>query len=150
MSDAALALAADLVRRFEGLRLAAYHDAAGFPTQGYGRLLARERFADLARYPPVDEAVAEAWLARDLARAARSLARLCPVPLADEQRAALIDFVFNLGAGNLQASVLRRMVIEGRHGEVPGELMRWVHAGGVRLAGLVRRRRAEGAIYGAA
>ncbi|MCW5730418.1 MAG: lysozyme [Alphaproteobacteria bacterium] len=143
-------MAKALAQRFEGLRLVAYHDAAGFPTQGYGRLLARERFGDLARFPPIDEATADAWLAEDLALAARALARLCPVPLADGQRAALIDFAFNLGAGNLQASALRRMVIEGRHGEVPAELMRWVHAGGVRLAGLVRRRREEGEVYAAA
>jgi lysozyme len=60
---------------------------------------------------------------------------------------ALVSFTFNFGAGNLQASRLRRAVNRGEHERAPGELARWVYGGGRRLAGLVRRRKAEAVLY---
>lgn len=144
-----LAPAFELARRFEGLRLEAYHDAAGFPTQGYGRLLSRQRYLSLDGFPPITVATAEAWLRADLARATRAVLRLCPVPLSEARLAALSDFAFNAGSGTLEASALRQQVLAGRHDAVAAEFGRWVHAGGVRLAGLVRRRRAEAALYAA-
>lgn len=75
--------------------------------------------------------------------AARSVLRLIRVPLTDGQFDALVDFTFNLGGGALQRSTLRQVVNREEHDEVPGELMRWVRAGGKILRGLVRRRQAE-------
>lgn len=126
-----------------------YHDPVGYPTIGYGRLLSREKWADLAQWPPVTVAEAKAMLDIDLARAVRSVLRLCPVALTDNQLSALADFAFNCGAGNLEISTLRRVVNRGEHDAVPAQLMRWVMAGGVKLPGLVRRRQAEAALYAA-
>ena len=139
--------AVGLAKEFEGLRLEPYRDAAGFPTVGYGHLLARDRAAPLDHWPAIDKAEAERLLAVDLASAAGSVSRLIEVPLADAQYAALIDFAFNCGAGNLQASTLRRLVNREDHAAVPDELLKWIWAGGVRLRGLIRRRAAEGALY---
>lgn len=124
-----------------------YHDPVGYPTIGYGHLLSREAGADLSRWPPITIAEAQSLLWADLARAARSVERLCPVPLSDPQFAALIDFTFNCGAGNLQASALRQVVIRGEHDEVPAQLQRWVYSRGRKWGGLVRRRRAEAELY---
>jgi lysozyme len=77
-----------------------------------------------------------------------SVDRLCPVPLSEGQRAALIDFAFNLGAGNLQASTLRKMTNRGDMEGAAREFPKWVYAGGVKLPGLVRRRAAEAEIFG--
>lgn len=135
--------AVTIAKQFEGLELAAYHDPVGFPTQGYGRLLSRKRWADLSQWPDIDEATAEAWLIEDLERTAASVARLITVPLTENQQAALIDFAFNLGAGNLQISSLRAKLNRGEYGDAADEFLKWVYAGGVKLVGLVRRRAAE-------
>jgi lysozyme len=52
--------------------------------------------------------------------------RLTKNPLADGQFDALVSFTFNLGAGALQRSSLRKKVDRGEHGDVPVELMKWV------------------------
>ena len=75
--------------------------------------------------------------------AERAVLRLIRVRLADDQFDALVSFTFNLGAGALQRSTLRRKVNREEHGEVPPEFMRWVWAGGRKLKGLIRRRAAE-------
>lgn len=143
MPETALELAADIAKPFEGLRLEPYHCPAGFPTIGYGHLLSREKGADLSRWQAISEDQAHTLLEKDMAAAAASVARLINVPLSDYQRAALIDFAFNCGAGNLQSSTLRRVINRGEYSEAPKQFMRWVYAGPVRLAGLVRRRAAE-------
>lgn len=143
----ALELAAEIAKPFEGLRLAPYHDPIGLPTVGYGHLLSHKAWADLAQWEAVTEAEAHALLEADMAKAASAVRRLCPVELNDGQEAALIDFAFNCGAGNLQASALRQAINRGDLDMAAEQFGRWVYAGGVKLAGLVRRRAAERALF---
>jgi lysozyme len=87
----------------------------------------------------------EAYLAVDMADALRATLRYCPV-LATEPEgrlAAIVDFTFNLGAGRLQASTLRRRVNQRDWPSAAHELRRWVYGGGKVLPGLVLRREAE-------
>ena len=86
-------------------------------------------------------------LEADLSHAASAVARLIRVPLSQNKFDALVSFTFNLGAGSLQRSTLRRCVNRQEHGQVPRQFLRWVRAGGKILPGLVRRRVAEGVIY---
>ena len=79
--------------------------------------------------------------------AERAVLRLISVPLTQGQFDALVSFTFNLGAGALQRSTLRRTVNREEHADVPAELMKWVWAGGRKLKGLVKRRKAEGLLY---
>ncbi len=67
--------------------------------------------------------------------------------LADGQFNALISYAFNLGAGALQRSKLRRKVNRGEHESIPAELMKWVWAAGKRLTGLMLRRHSEAQNY---
>ena len=143
----ALSLAAEMAKPFEGLRLSPYHDPVGYPTIGYGHLLSREAWAPLSKWQPISLEEAEELLKQDMAKAAASVARLCPVEMADECRAALIDFTYNVGAGNLQASTLRRLVLRGEMEEAADQFLRWVFARGVKLPGLVRRRRANKELF---
>ncbi len=137
-------LAAEIAKPFEGLSLEPYHDVVGFPTIGRGHLLSRERGASLTQFwPLMDEAEADALLETDMAKAELAVARLIDVPLSPEQEGALIDFAFNCGSGNLQASTLRRVINRREYHEAPRQFMRWVYAGGVKLRGLIRRRAAE-------
>ena len=142
--------AIDLAKRFEGFERKAkrgieitavpYVCPAGFWTIGYGHLCGAE-------HPPITEGEAEAYLARDLQTALTATLRYCPV-LATEPEArlaAIVDFTFNLGAGWLQTSTLRRRINQRDWSSAGQELRRWVYSGGKVLPGLVTRREAEAA-----
>ncbi len=82
---------------------------------------------------------------QDLRTALAAALRYCPV-LATESEgrlAAIVDFTFNLGAGRLQTSTLRRRVNQRDWHGAGQELRRWVYGGGKVLPGLVARREAE-------
>lgn len=135
----------DLICRFEGFSPIIYLCPSGYPTIGYGHLITeanKERFLD-----GVGELEALDLLRGDVARAERAVLRLITVPLTDGQFDALVSFTFNLGGGALQRSTLRRKVNREEHADVPAELMKWVWAGGRKLKGLVKRRKAEAACY---
>jgi lysozyme len=140
--------AIDLAKRFEGFERKAkrgieitavpYICPAGFWTIGYGHLCD-------PKHPPITEAEAEVYLARDLQTALAATLRYCPV-LATEPEgrlAAIVDFTFNLGAGRLQTSTLRQRVNQRDWPSVTHELQRWIYGGGRVLPGLVSRRDAE-------
>lgn len=128
-----------LIRRFEGFSATPYRCPAGYLTIGYGHVippgapvpdsLTQQEAADL--------------LAEDVMTAERAVLRLVHAPLTDGQFDALVSFTFNLGAGALQRSTLRRRVNREEYSEASGEFLRWVFAGGRRISGLKRRREAE-------
>jgi len=139
--------AVDLAKRFEGFQRVPKADPgsahpylcpAGFWTIGYGHL------CDLT-HPPITKAEGEILLAQDLMIALKATLRYCPV-LATEPEgrlSAIVDFTFNLGAGRLQTSTLRRRVNQRDWAAASTELRRWVYGGGRVLSGLVARREAE-------
>ena len=92
-----------------------------------------------------DAKEAEAYLARDLVKALYATLRYCPVLATelDTRLAAIVDFTFNLGAGRLQTSTLRRRINQRDWQAAAFELGRWVRGGGRVLPGLVARRQAE-------
>ena len=61
----------------------------------------------------------------------------------DGRLAAIMDFTFNLGAGRLETSTLRRRINQRDWQGAAHELLRWVYAGGRILNGLVVRREVE-------
>ena len=135
----------DLIKQFEGFSPTVYICPAGYPTIGYGHVVKtqeREQFAD-----GITTEQAETLLRQDVQTAERAVLRLITVPLTDGQFDALVSFTFNLGAGALQRSTLRRRVNRGDHAAVPAEFRKWVWAGGRKLQGLVRRREAEADRY---
>ena len=135
----------DLIKRFEGFEPEIYLDAAGLPTIGYGHLIRKGEHKMFENGISYEAAVA--LLIKDVESAERSVLRLINVPLTDGQFDALVSFTFNLGGGALQRSTLRRKINREEHEAVPQELMRWVWAGGRKLRGLIRRRKAETELY---
>lgn len=127
-----------LAKHFEGLSLTPYVCPAGYLTVGYGHLCKAEQGA-------ITEEDADKLLLQDLTIAMRAVLRLCPkLRYADSGRlAAIIDFTFNLGAGNLENSTLRRRINQNEWDVVPEELRKWVFARGKKISGLVARREAE-------
>ena len=135
----------DLIKRFEGFSPKIYICPAGYPTIGYGHVVLAHEQDQFAT--GITQAEATELLRKDVRIAERAVLRLISVPLTDGQFDALVSFTFNLGAGALQRSTLRRKVNRGEHKGVPAELMKWVWAAGKKLPGLVRRRQAEGVAY---
>jgi lysozyme len=129
----------ELLKKSEGFRNLVYADLTGLRTIGFGhRLKANEQ------YPSgVTTEQAESILAADLAVAQSAIGRLVHVPLSQGQFDALVDFVFNLGAGRLAASTLLRYLNEGKYDAAAWELLAWDHAGHREIAALKRRREAE-------
>jgi lysozyme len=139
--------AVKLAKRFEGFHRVPKNDPdraypyicpAGFWTIGWGHLCDQT-------HPPINEAEAEVYLAADLMTALAATLRYCPVLFTEPEcrLAAIVDFTFNLGAGRLQTSTLRRRI---NLRDWPGagqELRRWIYGGGRVLAGLRVRRQAE-------
>lgn len=140
-------VAAALCRRFEGFYPRPYLCPAGVPTIGFGATFYEDGTRVTLRDPAIDRARAEAlllWHVRQ--RFLPVVLQLCPGIDTPDRLASLIDFAYNLGAGNLQASTLRRKVNAGQWEEVPAQLMRWNKAGGRVLRGLTIRREAEAAL----
>ena len=147
MHDQAIDMAAALAKRFEGLYLMPYLCPAGVPTIGVGATYYEDGTRVRLTDPPISRERAEAlllWMVRT--KYLPAVLRLCPEVDNPNRLAALIDFAFNLGAGQLQASTLRRRVNAGRWGDVPNELRKWVIGGGKALRGLVLRRKAEASL----
>ena len=67
--------------------------------------------------------------------------------ISDNQFSGLVSFTFNLGAGALQRSTLRIKLNRGEYQNAADEFPKWRMAGGRVLAGLVRRRAAEWALF---
>jgi Phage-related lysozyme (muraminidase) len=142
-----------LLKHFESLHdgdkstplLEAVRDPVGYWTQGWGHLVTKDLTAP--EPPPITMAQADEWLFLDLAIAERAVLRLCPVALTNGQFGALVDFAYNLGAGNLQVSALRQKVLRGEHDAAAQEFGKWIRAGGRIYRGLVLRREAERRLY---
>jgi GH24 family phage-related lysozyme (muramidase) len=126
---------------FEGERLQAYRDAVGVWTIGYGHtrgVRAGQR---------ITHKLALQYLRDDLAGAEHAVNAL-GLTLTQGQFDALVSAVFNLGPGILDAS--RTLGGFLRHGDLKAAadaLLLYDHAGGHRLAGLTRRRKAERALF---
>lgn len=140
-----------MIKRWEGLRLAAYLCPAKVWTIGYG-----------ATGPGIGKGLtwtieqAEARFARDLAEVERQVlllltGRLC----AQGQFDALVSFAYNCGTDidadhtpeGLGDSTLLALHLAGNHAGAAREFGKWINGGGRQLPGLVTRRAYEAAIY---
>jgi len=92
------------------------------------------------------QAQCDARLEADLARYSADVTRaLGNAPTSQPQFDALVSFHYNTGA--IGRATLTKLHKVGDFAGAAAEFGKWVHAGGRRLAGLVRRREAEAALY---
>lgn len=135
----AAAIAAVLIQWHEGVRYVPYADPGnGTLTVCYGHT--GPDIVPHKRYTPAE---CQALLRVDQAKAVAVVNRLVRVPVSKYERAALIDFAYNKGAGALASSTLLRLVNAGQHAAACDQYQRWVHAGGRKLPGLVNRADAD-------
>lgn len=132
--------AVELVSRWEGCKLTAYQDGVNVWTIGYGST------RGVTPGMTITEAQAKEMLARDLEEARTRLYGVVKAAIIDDaltanQYAALLSFVFNVGAGK-NWTIWKRLNAR-QFDQVPVEMMKFVNAGGKKLNGLVNRRSDE-------
>jgi lysozyme len=80
---------------------------------------------------------------RDMYRAFQAIAGDIAAPLTMHEIAAVMDFVYNVGAGNFKNSTLLRLINAKQYALAAAQFERWDEAGGKVMAGLLRRRLTE-------
>ena len=137
----------EMVKSFEGLALRPYVCAGGVNSVGYGATRSSTGGPIDLDMEPISETEAEALLIRDLESSEGWVSRLIKTALTENQYSALVSFTFNVGAGALQRSTLRMKLNRSEYQGAADEFPKWRIAGGRILAGLVRRRAAERALF---
>lgn len=127
-----------LIKRFEGLRLTAYKPVSTekFYTIGYGHY-----GADVSRETIITKDDADALLEKDLKKFENAVTALNRT-WTQNQFDALVSFAFNCGTANLKRLVANRDELQ-----IADAFLLYNKAGGKVLSGLVRRRKAERALF---
>ena len=131
-----------LIESFEGDELRAYPDpgTGGEPyTIGFGHT------ANVHPGELITHAQAIAFLEADVVNAENAVAAAVEVDLTPNQFSALVSFEYNTGA--FAGSTLQQLVNAKDLAGAADQFARWVYAGGAVMAGLVRRREAERALF---
>ena len=134
-----------LTENFEGLRLTAYPDPAthGDPwTIGYGHT-----GAEVHQGMTITQEQAEEFLMQDVQKAVQTVNSKVHTDLTQNEFESLVDFVFNVGAGNFAGSTLLKKINAGDMEGAALEFQKWDKAAGHVMAGLVRRRQAEAYLF---
>ncbi|MGB6294935.1 MAG: glycoside hydrolase family protein [Rivularia sp. (in: cyanobacteria)] len=138
------------IAEHEGMILNLYNDPANHATIGVGHLV---------HYDPINGSEPEEFkrgitkerameiLRSDVITAEKTVNKLVKVPLNQNQFDALVSFVFNIGETQFASSTLLAKLNNQDYQPVPNELNRWVHGGGKKLPGLIKRRRNEGNLF---
>lgn len=126
----------DLIKKFEGCRLAAYKCPAGVWTIGYGHT------EGVSEGQKISQEQAEKYLKDDLVKYEKYVEKYVNLELNQNQFDALVSFTYNCGAGNLQKLVKNR-----NHEQIANAFLLYNKASGKVLAGLVRRRAEEQALF---
>lgn len=141
--DNAVDIAMKLIIAHEGWSAKAYKCPAEIWTVGWGRT-----GKDVNEKSVTTKAAEEVWLRKRIEDEI-SFVRLKALnpeigqQLNDNQVAALVSFIYNVGRGNWASSGVRRFLLVGDETKAKAAWARWVRAGGLVLKGLERRRAAE-------
>jgi lysozyme len=132
----------EFIAAYEGFVNHPYRDSGGVWTIGYGHT-----GSGVASMGTISRARGLELLALDVGSAEHAVNAL-GLAFTQSQFDALVSFVFNCGPGTLEPSrslgqALRQRGMRG----VPQAMALYTHAGGQVLAGLVKRRAAEGAMF---
>ena len=129
---------ADMIKRYEGLRLTAYkaHKSEVFWTIGYGHY-----GADVGQGAVITRAKADELFDKDIKKFELAVDKL-HLDLNQNQYDALVSFAYNCGAANL-----KRLVSGRNKQQIADAILLYNKAGGQVLSGLTRRRKEERALF---
>lgn len=134
---------AAFIERFEGCKLVAYPDIVGVWTCGWGHT-----GSDVWPGLIWTQAEADMHLTLDIQDAEHALLRYSPALYLMGTVTALVSFIFNLGIAAYRTSTLCKFVNAGNWGMAKLEIVKWDHAGGREIPGLLARRQAEAQLLG--
>ena len=122
------------IKKFEGCKLAAYQDAAGVWTIGYGHTQGVKPGDRITQYQ------ADEMLREDLATFEQYANRQRAIKT-QGQFDAVVDFCYNCGIANYANSTLKKRIdAMARTADIQREFLRWTYSGGKQLDGLYSRR----------
>ena len=122
------------IKKFESCALTAYQDTAGVWTIGYGHTAGVKRGDRCTLYQ------AEQYLKEDLAKF-EAVANRVKLLSTQGKYDAVLDFIYNCGQANFNASTLKKYIEDNRKTwEIQEQFLRWVNSGGKKRGGLVSRR----------
>ena len=128
----------EFIKQHEGFNAYRYKDSAGLWTIGYGHLIKKGE-----AYKHITHDMAERLLKRDIKTVEKAINKLVKVKLTQSQYDAVASFVFNVGEGAFKRSTMLYHINRSNYGVAANEFVKWVNAGGQRVNGLVKRRKAE-------
>ncbi len=131
----------NLIKKYEGCRLAAYKCPAGRWTIGYGHT------SGVKAGQKITQKQAENYLKSDLKEYEKGVEKAVKVTLNQNQFDALISFTYNCGIGALISSTLLKKLNAGDYKGASKEFLKWNKSNGRVLNGLKRRRNAERALF---
>ena len=138
INEDTLNIAKDLIKKFEGFSLHAYKDIAGIETIGWGhRIMPTENLKEITTQQ------AEDLLTHDMQRAIMAVHENVHVHLTNEQTAAVISFVYNIGVEAFKDSTFLKLLNENDLREAANEMLKWSHINHHEAAGLLKRREVE-------
>ena len=136
----------NLIKRFEGCYLTAYQDCVGVWTIGYGTTNADKSITGTSIYRglKISQSTADEWLRLSINKKyAPNVNKFDYIyHWTQNEFDALCSFAYNLGS-------IDGLVSKGKlaKSSIPSVMKQYVHAGGKRLNGLVRRRNAEAELF---
>ena len=136
-----------MIESFEGCLLKASNKLDGVWTIGYGQT-GRYYGKKVRKGMTTTKALAHAWL-RDhsIKTYEDAVSAAVKVPLNQNQFDALVSFTYNVGIGALKQSTALRLLNQGDYTGAADALTMWTKCNGKVLAGLVRRRKEERALF---
>jgi lysozyme len=140
-SPAWIDLCEPLTQASEGCQLKAYPDpgSGGVPyTCGWG-----STGPDVTASTVWTQQEADNRLRVDLVAFGYQVDSAVTVPLSAQQKAALVDFTYNVGFGNLKSSTLLKKLNAGDYAGAADQFPLWNKAAGKVMSGLVTRRARE-------
>jgi lysozyme len=140
-----LSKAISIIKEFEGLKLGAYLCSAGIATIGYGTTRFKDRNVELG--DQVTQAEADECLLTDVKDFSNKIEPLIKIKLTDNQFAAILSLVYNIGIGNFKKSTLLKLLNAGDIEKASAEFDKWNKAGGKVIKGLVNRRAKERELF---
>ena len=133
-----------MIKSFEGCLLEAYTDSVGVVTIGYGTTNAVSDIIGTTIYMgmTISQETAEEWLRKTVdANFAPAVAKYDSIyHWTQNEFDALTSFCYNLGA-----NIMGELTNYGQNSksQIANDMLLYVYAGGEKLPGLVRRRKAE-------
>ena len=157
----------DLMHFFEGYRNKPYRCSAAIWTVGWGHAMyadqlalpnvRKEGYTGLIRSDyQLKEGDARVWSKDELVELfkvdintfERGVLRLSPNLVSHQSKFdSVVSFAYNAGLGNYQRSTIRMKVNRGDWEGAAEAFMMWTKAGGKEVSGLVKRRKAEVALF---